>query len=63
MEKTVTAYKLTEGKSLGITLNYIEVLIANERRSEASKQLKKTQHHNDAQKKNEDITRYGIKRN
>lgn len=62
MEKAVTAYKLTEGKSLGITLNYIEGLIANERRGETSKKLKQTQPQNNPQK-NEDVTRNGIKRN
>jgi len=50
MEKAVKAYKLTEGNSVNITLNYIEGLIANERRDEARKLLKKTPPQSEAKK-------------
>lgn len=50
MEKAVKAYKLTEGNSVNMTLNYIEGLIANERRDEARKLLKKTPPQSEAKK-------------
>jgi putative PEP-CTERM system TPR-repeat lipoprotein len=50
LEQADKAYKLSAGKSVDITLHYIEVLIANGRKNEARKLLTQVQPQSDAQK-------------
>ena len=55
LEKAEKAYELSEGKDIDITLNYIEVLIANSRKNEAKRLLESIKTNNETQqaKKNQ----------